>query len=85
MLFVPTLPVDAAFCRTTARHQVCLIDIKRSAKNYWEYRASVKIDGKERPLEVYNCRERTRIQADGVTVPFVAGGAGEVICSLFKR
>jgi hypothetical protein len=78
-LTVP-LAAEAALCRTTAEHTICILDIKRSAKNYWEYRAVVKVDREERPLELYNCRDRVRVRADGVTVPFVAHGAGDVIC-----
>ena len=71
-------------CRTTATHRVCILDLQRSAKNYWEYWAVVKIDGVERLLETYNCRERVRIKQNGETTAFEADGAGAVICKLFK-
>ncbi len=80
-----TEPAIAAVCRNTGLHQVCIVSIKRSAKNYWEYRASVRIDGMKRPVEVYNCRDRRRLRQDGKVVPFQEKGAGDVICSFFKR
>jgi hypothetical protein len=79
-------PAQAApYCRTTAEHTICVLSIKRSAKNYWEYRATVRVDGIQRPIELYNCRDRLRIQKDGIVVPFEAAGAGSVICQLFDR
>jgi CO dehydrogenase/acetyl-CoA synthase beta subunit len=78
------LPARAATCRQTAAHTVCILSIERSAKNYWEYRAAVKVDAETRPVEVYNCRERIRVKRDGSTRPFEPNGAGEVICTLFK-
>ncbi|MCD8485363.1 MAG: hypothetical protein LRZ84_01080 [Desertifilum sp.] len=77
-------PAEAALCRTIAEHQICLISVKRSAKYFWEYRAIVQIDGKTRPLEVYNCRDRTRIREDGIAVPFEPSDAGGLICNVLK-
>jgi hypothetical protein len=78
-------PALAAVCRATQAHRVCIVSIKRSAKNYWEYRAAVQIDDVTRPLEIYNCRDRHRIRQDGRLVPFQPYGVGEVICNFFKR
>lgn len=82
--FAVALPARAAFCRTVNGHDICILSIKRSAKNYWEYRASVSVDGVASPVEIYNCRDRLRIQKNGTTVPFVANGPGELICSVLK-
>ena len=70
------------YCRMVGEHEVCLLNVKRSAKNYWEYRAVVSVDGQPRPLEIYNCRQRTRTREDGTVVPFEAQGAGVLICKL---
>jgi hypothetical protein len=78
-------PAQAAFCRQIDHHTLCLLEVKRSAKNYWEYRAKVQIDGVEKPFEVYNCRDRVRIQSDGNIRPFAPRGAGWVICQSLKR
>ena len=75
----------ALYCRTVSGHEVCLVDVQRSAKNYWEYRAIVRIDGVEQPREVYNCRDRTKVQHDGRIVPFAPQGPGTLICQLLDR
>jgi hypothetical protein len=77
-------PGLAASCRTLGDRQICILRIQRSAKNYWEYRASVQIDGVTRPIELYNCRDRIRIRQDKKVVPFEPNGAGELICTIFK-
>ena len=78
-------PTEAAFCRQQGDRQVCIIQIKRSAKNYWEYRAEISIDGKLKPTETYNCRDRLRIEKSGKILPFTPNGAGEYICSFFQK
>jgi hypothetical protein len=82
--FAIALPARAAFCRTVNGHNICILSIKRSAKNYWEYRASVSVDGIAKPVEIYNCRDRVRIQKDGTAVPFITNDPGELICSVLK-
>ncbi|MGB7439975.1 MAG: hypothetical protein WA919_02820 [Coleofasciculaceae cyanobacterium] len=83
--FAVALPAEASFCHTSNDHSICILSIKRSAKNYWEYRVAISIDGVEKPMEVYNCRDRIRIDQDGDIVPFQDNGSGEIICSFFKR
>ncbi|PSM46767.1 hypothetical protein C7Y66_23335 [Chroococcidiopsis sp. CCALA 051] len=77
-------PAAASVCRTRDGHQICILSIQRSAKNYWEYRAAVSIDGVKGDTEVYNCRDRVKVQKDRV-VPFRSDDPGEVVCSFFKR
>ncbi|ERN43192.1 hypothetical protein KR51_00000850 [Rubidibacter lacunae KORDI 51-2] len=84
-ILMVTAPAEAAFCRTVAGHSICILDIKRSAKYHWEYRARVSVDGKKRPFEVYNCRRRIRVRRDGRIVPFDDDGVGNSICSLLAR
>ena len=38
--------IAAPLCHTIQNQTVCILTIKRSAKNYWEYSAAVSIDGK---------------------------------------
>ncbi len=83
--FVVALPAEASFCRNSNNHSICILSIKRSAKNYWEYRAAVSIDKVEQPIEVYNCRDRTRVRKDGIVVPFEPNGPGELICRFFQK
>ncbi|MEC4893184.1 MAG: hypothetical protein SAL07_08620 [Oscillatoria sp. PMC 1051.18] len=79
------LPAEASFCRNLNNHEICIVSIKRSAKNYWEYRVVISVDGEKKPLEVYDCRSRVKIQADGQAVFFESNGAGNFICSYFSR
>lgn len=83
--FAATHPAAASVCRNSHDHLICILTIKRSAKYYWEYRAAVSIDGVERPIEVYNCRDRVRIRQDGTMKSFEPDGAGELICSFFRQ
>ncbi|NES81304.1 MAG: hypothetical protein F6K10_07775 [Moorea sp. SIO2B7] len=86
VFFTFALPARAEkFCRNYNGNLICIISIKRSAKNYWEYRASVSINGVVRAIEIYNCRNRFRIQKNGNVVAFEPNGAGEFICSRFKK
>jgi hypothetical protein len=83
LLDIPS--AQAAFCRTVEKQTICILEIKRSAKNFWEYRAAVSINGKTRPIELYDCRKRVRVRADGAELPFAAKGAGELICRTLNR
>ncbi len=83
--FAVALPAEAAFCRNSNDRIICILSIKRSAKNYWEYRAAVSIDRVKRPIEVYNCRDRIRVRKDGIVVPFKSNGPGELICRFFQK
>ena len=83
--FAVALPAEASFCRTSNNHLICIVSIKRSAKNYWQYQAAVSIDGVKRPIEVYNCRDRVRVRKDGTFVWFESNDPGEFICSFFQR
>ncbi|NJL20288.1 MAG: hypothetical protein HC895_04770 [Leptolyngbyaceae cyanobacterium SM1_3_5] len=80
---------DAPICRSVNGQEICILSIQRSAKNHWEYRATVSIDGQTRSwrpgtvsIEKYNCRDRIRVGQDGRAVPFEPQGAGELICRL---
>jgi hypothetical protein len=79
-----SLPAVAASCRTINNQTICILDIQRSAKNYWQYRASVSVDGIVKPTEFYNCRDRHIVQKDGTRVKFEPNGIGNFICRLYK-
>jgi|ERR671932_350088 hypothetical protein len=83
--FAVTLPAEASFCRNFKERSICIPHIKRSAKNYWEYRAAISIDGVARPIELYNCRDRVRVQKDGTVVHFERNDPGEILCNLLKK
>ena len=78
-------PASANFCRQLDHHQVCVKDIKRSAKKYWEYRASLTIDDRTTALEFYDCRHRFRIDETGETRRFQINDGSELVCQLYKE
>ncbi|NHC35730.1 hypothetical protein [Scytonema millei] len=82
--FAIAFPAVAGVCRTRDGHQICILSLQRSAKNYWEYRADVSIDGVKGDTEVYNCRDRVKVRKDRV-VAFRSGDPGDLVCSFFKR
>ncbi|MDF5735415.1 MAG: hypothetical protein PUQ00_06945 [Nostoc sp. S13] len=89
LLFSGVHPAFASVCRNYniydgLRHRICILSINRSAKNYWEYRAAVSVDGVKRPVEVYNCRQRVKVKQNGTVLPFQQKDPGEMICSFFN-
>ena len=80
-----TQSAEALPCHTAAGHHFCVLKIKRSAKNFWEYRVTLSKDGVTQPLAVYNCRDRTRSPLDKLPSDFDPNDEGEWICSFFKR
>ncbi|NES74419.1 MULTISPECIES: hypothetical protein [Okeania] len=83
--FAVTPPAAASFCRNYNGNKICILNIKRSAKNYWEYRAEVSINGRRKPLEIYNCRTEEKIQKNGKIVKFKPNGAGKLICNVLNK
>ncbi|AFZ32050.1 hypothetical protein Glo7428_3581 [Gloeocapsa sp. PCC 7428] len=74
----------ASMCRSYGGHQICIISIERSAKNYWEYKAAMSVDGVKQPIAIYNCRDRLKLQ-DKKSVQFSDNDPGYLICSFFKN
>jgi hypothetical protein len=85
LTLVLAVPVQASTCKNYHDRNICILSIKRSAKYAWEYRVVVSIDDVKRPLEVYDCRDRVRVQPDGYIVPFSQDETGDFICSFFHR
>jgi hypothetical protein len=75
----------AVTCRDFNGHEVCVLNIQRSAKRYWNYRTTISIDGEKQPTEIYNCRSEYKIQNDGKIVRFKEDGVGNLICKYFKK
>lgn len=72
-------------CRARHAQEVCILQLKRSAKNYWEYRAKVSIDGeKQKNIEIYNCRDRTLTRKGKYPIP-LSGSPGELVCQTFQK
>ncbi|MEG3989365.1 hypothetical protein QUA13_19800 [Microcoleus sp. S28C3] len=83
--FWVALPAEASVCRHDRGREICIVDIKRSAKNYWEYRVILSVDGVKKPLEVYNCRDRTTVKKDGTVLAFGENNPGEIVCRFFNQ
>ena len=72
---------QATACYVSSGHDICIESLRRSAQRYWEYRTVISVDGVRQPLELYNCRDRTRtLPADGSTIPFLTGKTGDWVC-----
>ncbi len=83
--FCVALPAEASVCRNYQGREICIVDIKRSAKNYWEYRVILSVDGVKQPLEIYNCRSQTTVKQDGRVLAFGQNNPGEFVCRFFKK
>jgi hypothetical protein len=77
-------PAYAEFCRQVEGHRICIVDIKRSAKNYWQYQAVVSNDGIESPSASYDCRERLIIDLEGKVSSFRSRKDAKFVCSLYR-
>jgi hypothetical protein len=77
-------PANAEFCRQVDGHRICIVSIKRSAKNYWQYQAKVSTDGIEQPIASYDCRERSITDRDGNMSSFRSRKDGKIVCSLYR-
>ncbi|WP_325078584.1 hypothetical protein [Sphaerospermopsis aphanizomenoides] len=75
----------ATVCKNYEGHKICILNIKRSAKKYWEYRAAVSVDAVKTPVEIYNCRGKFRVNKDGTVSQFTENSPGEMICNFFKK
>ena len=72
-------------CYVSNGHNICLESLRRSAQRYWEYRTVISVDGTRQPLELYNCRDRTRtLVSDGSTIPFLTEKTGDWVCQVLK-
>jgi hypothetical protein len=79
-------PVEAAVhCRTLKDKPVCIEWIKRSAKRYWEYKATVSIAGVKKPAAVYDCLSRVIVEPDDTAIAFGKNDPGAVVCDLFRE
>jgi hypothetical protein len=83
--FCVALPAQASVCRNYQGREICIVDIKRSAKNYWEYRVIMSVDKVKQPLEVYNCRSHSTVKQDGTVLAFSQSNPGEIVCGFFNK
>jgi hypothetical protein len=83
------LPAVAAQCQTVASQEVCVLNLRRSAKNYWEYWAQLSINGVKQPERVYDCRvfakERSRNIPSELSAETVKSESiGSLVCRLYR-
>jgi hypothetical protein len=83
------LPAVAAQCPTVASQEVCILNLRRSAKNYWEYWALLSINGVKQPERVYDCRVfakgRSRNIPSELTAETVKSESiGSLVCRLYR-
>lgn len=76
----------AQSCHNQQGPTICLEQVRRSAKYYWQYRVVATINGKTQPETQYNCRDRTRTVISGPqkgqTLEFAPQGVGDLVCQL---
>lgn len=85
---LPIAPIANAApltCRPYNNREVCIDRIKRSAKNYWEYRVNLTIDGQKQPEDLLDCRHYQRIDRDGFIEPFTPNDVGRFVCRYFNH
>ena len=86
---------NAATCQEIRGKQVCLLKLKRSAKYYYEYRATISIDGRKQPERFYDCRDlnksstrrdRYYTEPNGTKVYFRKDDPlAKSVCRLYKK
>jgi hypothetical protein len=85
LVFLVALPADAAICHSFQGQKLCVVNIKRSAKKYWEYRVTISRDGEIQPVEIYNCRSKYRVNQDKVILSFEPNDIGNLICKTLAQ
>ncbi len=77
--------IEANICQFWSGHQVCVVQIKRSAKYYWEYRTILSVDGTKQPEIVYDCRSFYYFDPEKNKVFFKnnENDLGNFVCDLF--
>ena len=77
---------NAATCQNIRDREVCLLKLKRSAKYYWEYRATISINGKKQPERFYDCRDRYYTESDGFKMYLKSDDPlAQSVCRLYKK
>jgi hypothetical protein len=85
VLWLWPLSAQAATCSVVDGQSVCIHNLQRSAKNYWEYRVQFKIAGIVQPIEIYDCLNRRKSTISGHWEPLVGNSQDALACRLFRR
>lgn len=78
------LPALAKNCYDFQEHTICIINIERSAKYYWQYKVDLSIDEDKQQRTIYDCRQQTKRVKNRDFISFKSGDVGYFICSLFQ-
>jgi hypothetical protein len=85
------LPATAAQCQSIAGQEVCILNLRRSAKHYWEYWAQLSINGIKQPDRTYDCRVFARENSSRRVVPHEltaetvkVESIGGMVCRLYR-
>ncbi|NJN75335.1 MAG: hypothetical protein HC796_02600 [Synechococcaceae cyanobacterium RL_1_2] len=64
LCFITLIPASNAanMCKTVSGSEICIAEIKRSAKNYWEYRLKLQVNNQGQVTLIYDCRDRSLIK-----------------------
>jgi hypothetical protein len=85
LCFIILIPAGNAVsrCKTISGSEVCIAEIKRSAKNYWEYRLKLQVKNQGKVTLTYDCRDRRLIKSSPKNQAFDYQLIGHWICDLF--
>jgi hypothetical protein len=83
------LPATAAQCQSIAGQEVCVLNLRRSAKHYWEYWTLLSIDGVKQPERIYDCRVFAKGRSPNIPPELTAEtvkveSIGSLVCRLYK-
>jgi hypothetical protein len=85
------LPATAAQCQSIAGQEVCILNLRRSAKHYWEYWAQLSLNGVKQPERTYDCRVFAREKSSRMGVPLEltaetvkVESIGGMVCRLYR-
>jgi hypothetical protein len=83
-------PATAAQCQSIAGQEVCVLNLRRSAKHYWEYWTLLSIDGVKQPERIYDCRVFAKGRSPNIPPELTAEtvkveSIGSLVCRLYKN
>ncbi|MBE9030132.1 hypothetical protein IQ266_10365 [filamentous cyanobacterium LEGE 11480] len=84
---ITAAPATAAVqhCRIVKGKRVCIDRIKRSAKQYWVYKATLTVNGVKQAPAVYDCVSRVIVEPDDTIIHFGKNDPSAVVCDLFRE
>jgi hypothetical protein len=83
-------PATAAQCQSIAGQEICVLNLRRSAKHYWEYWAQLSVNGVKQPERTYDCRVFTKGRSPNIPPELTAEtvkveSIGSLVCRLYRN